>query len=351
MKKIIIPIIIIALIIIAAVRLMNNRAKNTTQQDNISVDQVTVSVKNVIKKNSSFTLEFTGTLYPYKELDIPAETQGKINSLSFQLGQFVNKGDAIATIDDKIKNLSYESAKIEYEKLKKDYERTENLFKGSTASEQELDNARTSYESAKIALDEAEKQLAYTRITSAIAGTIVSKNVEEGTYVNSGTTIASIVDISKLKVKLNASESDVYYLKSGNRVKMYTDIYNGIEFEGKITFISSSGDDSHNYPVEIELSNSTKYPLKAGTFVKVKVNITSDKDGLFIPRESLVGSIKDAQVYVAKDGKAKLINLLIGQTDDQYLEILSGLNESDKVIVSGQVNLTDNKSIKIINNN
>jgi membrane fusion protein, multidrug efflux system len=351
MKKIISIIVVVVVIIIAAIRLFAVREGNIKQSMDLSANYITVTVADVQKQTSSFTLTFTGTLYPYKELDIPAEIPGKITALNFELGQYFQQGGVIATIDDKIKKLTYESAKIEADRLKKDLDRLENLYKGGTASEQQLDNARTSYETAKNKYDEAEKQLSYTKIVVPISGTITKKIVEEGTYVKLGDPVASIVDVSKLKVKVNVSESNVYYLRVGDKVKITTDIYRGATFDGRVSFVSPRGDDSHNYPVEVEIVNSAKNPLKAGTFVNVEVSIGSNNEGLFIPREALQGSIKDAKVYVAENGKASLKNIVVGRESNESLEITSGLNQNEKVIVSGQVNLTNNKPIKIINNN
>jgi len=351
MKKKISLIVVAIVVVLGVIRLLSVRERNVSQNENLSADFVTVSIANVEKKTSSFTLDFTGTLFPNKELDVPAETAGKITSLNYVLGQNFQKGDVIATIDDKIKKLTYESARIESNRLKKDLERAENLFKGETSSEQELDRARTSYETAKNNYDEAEKQLSYTKIVAPISGTITKKIVEEGTYVKLGDPVASIVDVSRLKVKVNVSESNVYYLHIGDRVKITTDIYNGVTFEGKISFVSPRGDETHNYPVEIEIVNNAKNPLKAGTFVNVEVGIATNNEGLFIPREALQGSVKDAKVYVAENGKASLRNIVIGRESNESLEVTSGLSQNDKVIISGQVNLTNNKPIKIINNN
>jgi RND family efflux transporter MFP subunit len=351
MKKIITLIVVLIVIVLVVIKLIENRDRNVNQNQNLNADFVTVSIANVEKRTSSFTLNFTGTLYPYKELDIPAEIAGKITSLNYELGQHFPKGGVIATLDDKIKRLTYESSKIESDRLKKDLERTKNLYKGETSSEQEYDLALTSYETAKNKSDEAEKQLSYTKIIAPIAGTITKKIVEVGKYVKEGDPVASIVDVSRLKVKINVSESDVYYLHTGDRVKITTDIYPGIIFYGKISFVSPRGDDTHNYPVEIEIVNNAKNPLKAGTFVKVEVGIASNTMALYIPRESLQGSIKDAKVYVASNGRALLKDIVIGRGGNESLEVLSGLTENDKVVVSGQVNLTDNRQIKVIKNN
>ena len=350
MKKIILLIAIACVLVVAVLRLSAVREKNISQKEDLTEKYATVSVVNVEKKAASFNINLTGTLYPNKELDIAAETAGKITALNFDLGQHFKQGGGIATIDDKTKKLNYESARIEADRLKKEFDRTENLYKGGTASEQELDNARTSYETAKNNFDNASEQLSYTKITAPIDGTITKKFVELGTYVKVGDAIASIVDVSKLKVKINVSESNIYYLRVGDKVKITTDVYPGVTFEGKISFVSPRGDDSHNYPVEIDILNSAKNPLKGGTFVNVVVTIGSDKEGLFIPREALQGSIKEAQVYVVENGNAVLQNITVGRENNESLEVLSGLNQTDKVIVSGQVNLTNNKPIKIINN-
>jgi RND family efflux transporter MFP subunit len=351
MKKIIILVVVLIVIVLVIIRLKGNRDRIVSQNENLTADFVTVSIANVEKKTSSFTLNFTGTLYPYKELDIPAEIPGKITSLNYELGQYFPKNGVIATIEDKIKKLTYESAKIDADRLKKDFERAENLYKGNASSEQEYELASTSYETAKNKFEEAEKQLSYTKITAPIAGTITKKIVEVGKYVKEGDPVASIVDVSRLRVKVNVSESSVYYLHTSDKAKITTDIYPGITFEGKISFVSPRGDDTHNYPVEIEIINSAKNPLKAGTFVNVEVGIGSSSTALYIPREALQGSIKDAKVYVASNGKALLKNIVIGRGGNESLEVLSGLTENDKVVVSGQVNLTDNRPIKIINNN
>jgi len=351
MKRII-GIIVIALIVILSVfKLVSNRNKITTQSENLFSNEVSVTVADVSQRDISPALNVTGTVYPVKELDIPAETSGKLKTLNYTIGQNVKAGNVIANIDDELKKLSYESAKIDAEKAEKDYNRLKNLLSGGTTSQQEFDNAKFTYDTAKNKVADAAQQLSYTKITTPISGTISKKLVEVGTYVNAGTAVASVVDISKLKVKANLSESSAYSVSVGNKVQITSDIYPGVVFVGKVSFVSSRGDDAHNYPVEIELSNTGKNQLKGGTFVNITFEIGTNTMGLSIPREALQGSVKEAKVYVAENGKAHLKKIVIGREGSSYLEVLSGLSENEKVVISGQVNLTDNKAIKIINNN
>jgi hypothetical protein len=114
------------------------------------------------------------------------------------------------------------------------------------------------------------------------------------------------VDISKLKLKLNVSEKDAFRLKKGDKVDISTDVYPGVKFTGSIEFVSVKGDEAHTYPVEISLPNSREHPLKAGMFGKAAFRTSGEEPVLVIPRETLVGSIKDAKVFVVENGIASI---------------------------------------------
>jgi hypothetical protein len=72
-------------------------------------------------------------------------------------------------------------------------------------------------------------------------------------------------------------------------------------------------------------------------------------EAAYIPRESLLGSVTDAQVYVAENNKAILKKIVLGNGNDKYIKVISGLEEGEKVIVNGLINLSENKAIKIVN--
>ncbi len=345
-------IIIIALVVLALIvfRLSTNYKKINANK-NVSTDlaYVSVNVFPVSKMSINNSLQLTGYMEAYSEIDIAAEAQGTITSLNAELGQEKSKGSIIATIDDKLKKLAVQTASISIAKLKKDLERYNNLYKGGTVTEQQLNEAQNLYDNAEVQFEQAEKQLSDATIKSPISGVIIKKQVEEGEYINIGNPIATIVDISKLKIKLNVSEANIYQLKLNDKAIITTDIYPGVVFEGNISFISSQGDDSHNYPVEIVIPNNLKHPLKSGTFANVMIKLPVAAEALYIPRESLLGSITEASVYVAENNKAILKKIVVGNGNDKYIKAISGLKEGEKVIVNGQINLSDNKAIKIVN--
>ena len=349
MKKII---IIIALVVLEFIVFkLSTNYKKVNASKNVSTDlaYVSVNVLPISKMSINDSLQLTGYMEAYSKIDIAAEAQGTITSLNAELGQEKSKGSIIATIDDKLKKLAVQTASISVTKLKKDLERYNNLYKGGTVTEQQLNETQNLYDNAEIQLEQAEKQLSDATIKSPISGVIINKQVEEGEYINIGSPIETIVDISKLKIKLNVSEVNVYQLKLNDKAIITTDVYPGVTFEGNVSFISSQGDDSHNYPVEIVIPNNSKYPLKSGTFANVMIKLPVAAEALYIPRESLLGSITEASVYVAENNKAILKKIVVGNGNDKLIKVISGLKECEKVIINGQINLSDNKAIKIVN--
>jgi RND family efflux transporter MFP subunit len=350
MKKIIIIVLTLSVLALIVFRLSTNFKKINTNKD-VSTDlaYVSVNIFSVSKMAISDSLQLTGYMEAFSEIDIAAQAQGTVTSLNAELGQAKSKGSIVATIDNKLKNLAVQKAKNLKVKLEKDLERNKNLYNGGSLTEQQLDDAQNSYNDAVIQLEQDEKELTNATIISPISGILIKKQIELGEYVNIGSPVVTIVDISKLKIKLNVSEANVYQLKQGDKAIITTDVYPGVKFEGNISFISSQGDDSHNYPVEIVISNNSKYPLKSGTFANVVIKLPVAPEALFILRESLLGSITEAEVYIAENNKAILKKIVVGSGNDKYIKVISGLKEGEEVIVNGQINLSENKAIKIVN--
>jgi len=349
MKKIIVIVISLIIIALIVLRLSANYKKINANKD-VSTDltYVSVSVAEVKNMSLSDTLQLTGYMEAYTDVDVSAESAGIITVLNAEEGDNKTKGSTIANTDDKAKKLALEKAENTKEKLEKDLERSKNLFNGGGITEQQLETAQNTFDEAVILLQQAQQELDKTSIEVPISGVITKKYVEKGEFVNIGSPIVKIIDISQLKIVLDVSEYNVYKLKVGDLTQITTDIYPDEKFEGKITYISPQGNEAHSYPVEITISNSSKFPLKAGTFANVIIGLPESEKALYIPRESLLGSISDAEVYVAENNKSILKKIVVKSGNDNYVKVISGLSEGDKVIVNGKINLSDNKEIKII---
>jgi len=345
-KKITIVSITVLAAIIAI--LMYNKSRMEAESKTDILLSIPVSVTTVERQKVSSDRSLVGTITANNDVSVVSETQGKITAVMAEVGQYVPAGSALVQVDDELKKASFASAEVNYEKAKKDLERFESLSKQNSATDQQLEAVRLAAKAAEAQYIVAHRQYNDARIISPISGMVTARPVDVGTYVQNGTPVANIVDISKLKVKLNVAERDVFRMQAGDPVEISTDVYPGVKFTGKISTISSKADDAHTYPVEIRFENSKEHPLRAGMFGRVSFVSISGGEELNIPREALIGSMKNPRVYVVTGGVARLRQINVGSEYGTRIVVLEGLTEGETIVVNGQNNLKDSVAVSIV---
>lgn len=349
MKKSLLFSIISIIILIAAIAILLFNKKETNPSDQKqSYGDVPVSTTLVKKMQLINTISLVGVVNANNDVNVISEAQGLVVDVKIKVGDYVKANTILFQIDDVIMQSNLASAEINYLKAKRDFERSETLYQENSISAAQLDLARLGMKAAESQLTLAKKQLSDTKIKAPISGTINKRMVDRGSMVNPGTPVANIVDISTLKVLLNVSEKDAFNIYTGEQTEITTDVYPGVTFYGRVDNIASKADEAHTYPVEVRLPNNTAHPLKAGMFARVNFTSKNKEESLAIPRESLIGSIKDARVYTVQNQIAKLKNVVVGRSSGNFLEILSGLNENEVVVTNGQNNLSDSSKVVII---
>ena len=342
---------IVILVIIIAVLFMNKRKMSATTAGGIK-DVYYVSVEKVEKKDLSETLNLVGNVAANNDVNIISETAGKITAVFAKVGDYKQAGSVLFQVDDELKKAAFMSAEANYEKAKKDYERFQTLYQQKSVTDSQLDQAKLGAAMAEAQYIVAKRQLNDTQIKTPISGYVTARYVDLGAMVQGApqpTLVANVVDISRLKVKLNLAERDAFLTKVGDQVAVSVDVYPGVTFKGRVESISSKGDDAHTYPVEISINNESAHPLKAGMFARVEFTSLKDRETVVIPRESLVGSIKEPQVFVVENGIVKLRNLTVGDQSGIYVQVLQGLMVGETIVVNGQNNLVDNLRVEILN--
>jgi multidrug efflux system membrane fusion protein len=327
MKKFLFPVIsaVIVIGVIILLFVIGHKRETGSRADVLS--DIPVNVFKCKKQLLSNTVSMVGIINPNNDVDIISEAQGVVKALRFKVGDNVKKGTILVEIDDLIKKSDMARSEINYFKSKRDFDRNKTLYEQNSISAAQLDD---------------------TKVKATIAGTINSRKVNEGSYVQMNANLGNIVDISTLKVKVNVSEKDAFMLEPGDSVEVTTDVYPGVKFYGRVDNIASKADDDHTFPVEIKLANSSLNPLKGGMFARVNFISITSRNAIVIPRESLIGSVKNAQVFVILGNIAKLKSIIIGRESGQFLEVLNGLIEGDLVVTSGQNNLSDNVKVLIV---
>jgi RND family efflux transporter MFP subunit len=338
-----------AFLLFASVGFVLNKNKNAIDAKNVIVDRssipVAVTVVKVSNQSVSGNLELPATLEPSKQADISVVISGKISSLHIVLGSTVGAGQVIGAVDTRQQQINLKDAKEVLAKAQKDYQLNKELFEGNAGTAQSVKDADRTLESARTKLSQVGQQLGDANIKAPISGIITAKNSEVGEYVNLGSSIATVVDVYSLKAVVFVGEKDVYRLKLNQTAVITADVLPGKNFNGKVSFISPVGDENHNYRVELTVNNKSAV-LKAGTYIKVNFNLGSGSEALQIPKIALVEGTKNPFVYVLNSDKAEVRKITIGREFGEQVEVLSGLEEGDEVVVSGQINLMNGSKIK-----
>jgi RND family efflux transporter MFP subunit len=345
--KYIVIIVGIVLTGVIAFKLSANKKKINERNSKATVTDVRIPVKIATVQNQllEISIKKTGNLAPFKEVKALAMTGGSIGKLRFKLGDHVTEGQVLAVTDARLLQLELQKAESNAAKIRYDLDTYTELLQGKAATQEKVNDLRQNYLDAVNQVGQARKNLADVAIKAPTSGIISAKTVEEGVFVNAGAEIATIINLSKAKVQVNLTESEVYQVSQGQQVKITTDVYPGKVFNGVISFISPQADQTHNYPVEIMVDNASQSILRSGTFVYADFSRKTKQQMLVIPREALTESVKNASVYVVENNIARQKMIQTGVELGGNIQVISGLSAGDQVVTSGQINLKDGSPV------
>ena len=324
----------------------NANKKDESASSGKEVAKVSVAIVSPAKKNVQGILTLNGTVHTENEVNVVAETQGKVLRVYADTGKRVAKGDVLAQIDDEMKLASYKTAQASYDKAKSDWTKSKDLFDQKVISDSDLQAAKLAYVSAESQLLTARRDYENAKVRAPQGGVITQKLVTVGSMMSVGTPVAHIVDTDNLKMTIQVSERDVLKIHTGMNVDVDSDLYPGIVFSGRISAISPKGDSALTFPVDIALRSDARKPLYDGMSAKAHINFGA-KTILAIPRVAIIGSREEPQVYVVSGGIAKTVSITTGTEYGTDIEVLKGLSESDQVVSEGQNNLTDGAAVTV----
>jgi len=354
MKRVI-TIIIVVVVVLAAIGyvLTNNKKKAQETTDFIAKGSGAVAVKTANVERKEINLDFTanGNFAANQELNFLSENAGRVSKIYVSEGDRVSKGQVLARIDAEIINTDRETAEATYQNAVRDEARYQSSYATGGVTQQQLDQAKLATQNAKLRLQASQRRLSDANIKSPINGIVNKKYIEVGAFVTAqGTQLFELVDVSKLKLKVNVNEGQVANLKVGNAVQIQSSVFPTEKFSGKISFIAAKADETLNFPVEIEVANNTKNSLKAGMYGTAVFQFPKQAPAILVPRTSFVGSVSSNEVYVLNKSKntAEIRKVVSGRILGENVEVLEGLKEGETVITSGQINLTEGTPVTII---
>lgn len=333
-------------------KLQSNKAviDHNAQQQETFIKEIPVNVVEVAQIKATNELERVGTFEARKELSMIAETQGRITQLYITEGQHVRNGQPIAKIDDASIQSQLSTAQAALAKSKKDLERYENLLKVGAISQTQYEEVELTVQNNTTNLTSIESQLKYTTVNAPMSGVISEIILEEGSFASPGTEIARIVDVGRLNLIVSVDEINVPKISQGQQVEIATEVFPDHLIIGHVRQISVKADAARKYDIKIDVANNGKNELKAGMYgtAKIPLKEVAEESVLIIPRKSVVGSVKQPQVFVLQDGKAVLTDVRVGKNIEDSVVVLHGLQPGQQVITTGQINLDDGRAVKVI---
>lgn len=366
-------IILISLLLCVTLLIACGKKPEETQETIVEKDYIPVEVLEANTGEIYNLITLTGKVHGNKEVMIIPAVPGKVSKVLVNVGDKVKEDQELLTIDKrdieqqiKTAKKQVDSAYSNYIKTKDSvqlakttYERTLELYNQNGVSKAQLEQAKlqasdslveatkSQYDVAVLGLEKVKDMLNDSTIKSPIDGVITGVNVESGEMMSAASSAITVVDMDSVYVEMNITETIINELFVGQSVDVKINAIDQV-LMGKIDRISPVADSRTNlYPVRVYLDNDD-FKIKPGMFAKIDFKIDYKESVLRIPSESVVAKGTSMYVYVANGDVAVEKQIEVGIDSGDYVEVLSGINAGDKLIVKGQQYLKNNSSIKVV---
>ena len=281
-------------------------------------------------------------LQGYVTLNVAPSLTGKIEHIFVEVGDKVAQGQSLVTMDQ----TQYKTTKISFANIGVEKNRVEQLLKTGSATQQQLDQLTTQYNSTKEQLDFLEIN---TYVKAPFAGVIMAKNYEDG-ELYSGQPIVVLTQIDKLKALVAIPESYFPLFKEGMKLTLTSDIYPDQVFPATVEVVYPTIEAStHTFQVKVVIPNA-KNLLRPGMYVTTTIGL-GKANAIVVPYQSvekLVGA-NDRYVFINDNGRAKRVAVTLGQRFDQDIEIISPeIVPGVEMVTVGQHKLVDGMKINVV---
>lgn len=308
---------------------------------------VNVVVLEVAKRTIRDRIELPGVVEPRVELEILAEVRGKVEKVAVKEGDYVKRGDLIASIDKRDYENALASASASYGLAAKNLERIEDLYAKALVSRAELDRALSEAARLEATAKTAELNLQRCSIKAPFSGTINRLDAKKGLLLNVGEPVAIILDISSVKVSVGIPESDVDAVRKLTDFEATIDALDGKTIKGKKIFLSKSpGSRAWLYELQLSVDNPGEEILP-GMFARVDIVKEEVMDGVSVPLYAVVNRDDKNFVFVENGGVAQARMVELGIVEGWLVQITKGLEPGERVVVVGQRSLDEGQGLNV----
>ncbi|MEA3011329.1 MAG: rane fusion protein multidrug efflux system [Sphingomonadales bacterium] len=293
------------------------------------------------------TIEAVGTARANEQVTLSAPVTERLVRLGFDDGAFVRKGQVIAVLAQGQESAQLAEAQARQREAQQQLGRIETLKRRGFATQSSLDTQVAAASAARAQASEARASISERVIQAPFSGYASLRTISPGAVVSSGTPIATISDISTIKLDFPVPETLLSTLRQGLTIQATSAAYPDQPFRGQIANVDPVIDpNTRSVVVRAHLPN-TDGKLKPGMLLTVAIE-TAPRLGLSVPELAIVGEGDQRFVYVVgSDGKAKRTPVKTGLRSAGRIEILEGLEPGARVVTEGVVKLADGMKVKV----
>jgi membrane fusion protein, multidrug efflux system len=323
----------------------------------LAVRVAPVAVQDVV-----YQIRAVGSLEAEELVQITAEVEGAVSEVRFHEGDRVGQGTVLLRIDPARYRLEAQRAEATHQKARADAERArtnlkrrEELAAQQLVAAEELNTARAEAEqlvaeaeAAGAARELAQQNLRKAEVRPPRAGVVNTRTVETGAFVRTGAALATLVDVSRLRLRFKVSEGESLRAREGQPVAFRVSALGDREFQATVYHVSEVADPATR---QVEVLAWVKNPgeLKPGFFAEVTLASETRKAAVVVPEGAIQASDRGFVAYVVEGEKARQRSVQIGlRTGAGVVEILSGVTAGELVVVEGSDRLADGLAVQAV---
>jgi len=315
--------------------------RNASIENNPPVIQV--NAENTVAKSHVAVEEVVGTVRPKLHSAIESKVSGLIEQMLAVPGQEVKRGDLLVQLDAREIQARLDQATAARDQAESDLGRYAKLISQHTITQQEFEATQSRARISRAAVIEAETMLGYTKIKAPFDGVITSKLADVGDLAAPGKPLLEIEDPLALRFEAHVPEAIIARIVSGAVLPVR--IGGQPEISGTVTEISPAADsNSRTFLVKLDLPKTSG--LRGGLFGRVTVPV-GESFVLRVPATAVMQRGQMEIVFVVEKNHALLRLVRTGRRAGSEIEILSGVEAGEKVIIDGVGQLADGQRVEI----
>ena len=309
------------------------------------------------------TIEAIGFIEPNQGVTLSTELAGTIDAITFESGKPVKAEQLLLSLDSTVERANLRASQAKLPAAKAKFERFQNLYKTSSISKEQLDEAEAAYRSLEADIESLKATITRREVRAPFSGVVGLRNVFLGQYLQPGTDIVRLEDTSVMRLRFTVPQTDISKITLGQTIKINVDAYPQTQFDGHITAIEPAVNyQSGLIQVQADIPNNGGQ-LRSGMFARASIILPTVKDQIVIPQTAISFTLYGQNVYVLKEGeetdkegnkvkvlRAKQVVVKAGERRGNDVHVLSGIQAGDQIVLSGQVRLSNDTKVHVVEN-